>query len=226
LSAPDFRVISIGTLSRHPLWDEPPGVRTPHATTTLIRSGDKAILVDPGLPPQILAARLHERSGLQADAVTDVFLTNFRPAHRAGLGAFEHARWWIGETERETTGQALIEHFEAEQEPEARAVLQREIQLLKRFRAAPDQLAEGVDLFPLPGFTPGLCGLLLTPPQHTILVASDAVPTIEHLQRGQVLAGAWNLDQAHESFREAIEIADWIVPGHDNLVANPARRSF
>ena len=49
----DDRVISIGALSSHELWDEKGSLRTAHATTTLIRSGDRVILVDPGLPSQI-----------------------------------------------------------------------------------------------------------------------------------------------------------------------------
>ena len=222
----DYRVISIGTLSKHPLWNEGGPLRTPYATTTLIRSGDRAILVDPGLPPQIIAARLFERSGLMPAAITDVFLTHFRPAHRAGLGAFEGARWWIGELERETVGRELVLRFESEMDDGLRSMLKDEIALLKRIQPAPDSLAEHVDLFPLPGYTPGTCGLLLPLATATVLIASDAVATAEHMERGQVLAGAYDIKQAQESLREAIEIADWIIPGHDNIVPNLTRRTF
>ncbi|MBI1375587.1 MAG: MBL fold metallo-hydrolase [Phycisphaera sp.] len=222
----DIRIISIGTLSHHPLWGERGAVRTPHATTTLIRSGDRTILVDPGLPPQAVAAHLHERAGLSPGDVTDVFLTNFRPAHRAGIGAFEHARWWISEAERESIGLQLVGRFDAESDEQIRDLLQQEIALLQRFKAAPDQLAERVDLFPLPGYTPGTCGLLIPLAQSTVLIASDAVPTVEHLLHGQVLQGGYDVEQAMESFKEALEIADFIVPGHDNLVPNPTRAPF
>ena len=70
----DYRVISIGALARHELWTGPQPERTAHATTTLIRSEDRLILVDPGLPPQVIGARLGERSGLEPAAITDVFL--------------------------------------------------------------------------------------------------------------------------------------------------------
>ena len=220
----DYRVISIGTLSRHPLWDPPGRPRSAHATTTLIRSGDRTILVDPALPGKILAARLEERSGLTPDRITDVFLTNFRPAHRHGLDAFPSARWWIAEAEREAIGVELLRRFEAEEDEPTRELLRPEIALLQRCEAAPDSLAERVDLFPLPGFTPGTCGLILPLPAATVLIASDAVPTVEHLEVGQALRGAYDVEQATESFREAVEIADWIIPGHDNLVVNPTRR--
>lgn len=230
----DYRVISIGALSRHELWGEQSALRTAHATTTLIRSGGRNIVVDPGLPPQVIAARLKERSGLDPRDITDVFLTCFRPAHRWGLGAFEHAAWHISDQERELVGRRLVERFGQVEDSswraddpdtaELRDALKQEIDLLQRFRAAPDRLAEQVDLFPLPGYTPGTCGLLLLHVNSTALIAGDAVATAEHMTQGKVLQGAYDLDQARESLMEAIEIADVIIPGHDNLMLNPTRR--
>lgn len=220
----DFRIISIGALSRHELWGETAATRTAHATTTLIRSGSRAIIVDPGLPEQILRARLTERCGLHPDAITDVFLTNFRPAHRWGLSAFPQANWLMSEMERETTGRYLIARLEQEQQEEARELIRQDIQQLQRFQAASDRPADQVDLFPLPGFTAGTCGLLLSHLNATTLIAGDAIGTYEHLVQGRVQQGCYDADQGQESLREAIEIADVIVPGHDNLLLNPTRR--
>lgn len=223
----DFRIISIGTLSAHDLWPKPGPARTPHATTTLIRSGDRTILVDPGLPPQILVARLAERSGLTPGDITDVFLTNFRPAHRIGLAGFPDARWWIGEAEREVIGRDLIARFEQEEgDEEVRDLLKAEIAILQKCAAAPDSLADHVDLFPSPGFTPGTCGLLLEHSRMTTIIAGDAVPSLEHLEMGKVLKGCFDLEQAQQSLKEIIEIADQIVPGHDNVCINPLRGPF
>lgn len=224
----DYRIISIGTLSRHPLWARPAPPRTAHATTTLIRSEGKVILVDPSLPEQILGARLTERAGLALDEVTDVFLTSFRPAHRRGVGALERANWWISEAERERVGVTLIEQLQAvgAQDEQTEQMLKQDIALLQRARAAPDTLAAQVDLFPLPGPTPGHAGLLLTLSQATVLIAGDAVPTVEHLEKGQASQDSYDLQAARESLAEVIEIADWIIPGHDNLVPNLTRRPF
>ena len=93
-------ILSIGTLSRNRLWNETKSLRTAHATTTLIRTPKRTILVDPGLPPQAIAMRLNERTGLAPRDVDTVFLTNFRPAHRAGLAAFSHAKVLIHEVEQ------------------------------------------------------------------------------------------------------------------------------
>ncbi|MEM6331956.1 MAG: MBL fold metallo-hydrolase [Planctomycetota bacterium] len=222
---PDLRIISIGALSIHELWDAPLPPRTAHATTTLVVADDRRILVDPALPPEVISARLEERAGLRPSDITDVFLTCFRPAHRMGLPAFDSAKWWVGEVEREAVGTMLVERFQAEPADSDEAeIYRREVALLQRCQAAPDKLAEGVDLFPLPGYTPGTCGLLLPEPTRTILIAGDAVPTVEHLHRGRVLRGAFDAELAMESFKEAIEIADVIVPGHDNVQLNPVSR--
>jgi glyoxylase-like metal-dependent hydrolase (beta-lactamase superfamily II) len=84
----DLRVISIGALASHPLWGEKTAVRTGHGTTTLIRTGNKCIVIDPGLPDQVMVARLAERAGIKPSQVTHVFLTSFNPELRRGIMAF------------------------------------------------------------------------------------------------------------------------------------------
>ena len=101
-----------------------------------------------------------------------------------------------------------------------------EIEMLERIKAAPDSLAKGVDLFPLYGVTPGNAGVLLAMRGTTVLVCGDAVPTQEHLEQGQVLSPCHDLVQARESFAEAIEIADFLVAGRDNMLINQTRRPF
>ncbi|MEO1236826.1 MAG: MBL fold metallo-hydrolase [Planctomycetota bacterium] len=220
----EYRIISIGTLSTHEHWGPTQSARTPHATTTLVRSGERVILVDPGLPGQVVTARLAERAGLRPEDVTDVFLTNFRPAHRAGLEAFGAATWWIAENERERVGRSLLARVDEQEDHAVRRILEAEVALLKRCKAAPDKLAPQVDLFPLPGFSPGNCGLLLAHATSTTVIAGDAAATKEHLERGQVLRGAFDIEAAQESLLEVLEIADVVVPGHDNVVLNPTRR--
>lgn len=236
----DVRIISIGTLAAHPLWGEraQTPVRTGHATTTLIRSGKRTILVDPSLPEQVVAARLGERAGIKPRDVTHVFLTSFKPETTRGIMAFEHATWWISEAEREGVGVPLVRRLqEAAQHEDHEMVemLKHEVALLKKCEPAPDRLAEHVDIFPLPGVTPGTCGVLVSGRAGsgpggrgglTTLICGDAIATVEHLERGMVLHEALDIELAQESFKEAVEIADIIVPGRDNWVLNPVRRGF
>lgn len=214
-------VISIGTLSRNLLWKETEAVRTAHATCSLIRTGKQNILIDPGLPGAVLAARLFERTGLRPEAIDTIFLTNARAAHRAGLDAFPDATILIHELEQEFVLQQFNARLEADEDREEEDVLRAAIDRVKSFKAAPDKVAPQVDLFPLFGYTPGTCGLLVTAATHTLLIAGDGIATADHFLAGQVLPGCFNVEQAKESLTEAIEIADIIVPGHDNVMLSP-----
>jgi glyoxylase-like metal-dependent hydrolase (beta-lactamase superfamily II) len=235
----EYRVVSIGTLACNPLWGEKIPVRTGHATTTLIRARDATILVDPGLPAPALAARLHERAGIRPERVTHVFLTSFHPECRGGLELFDHAEWFIHETEREAIGTRLalqlreLVRVQSEEDEDddpdgvgraLRLRLERDVALLQRCRAAPDRLADRVSLFPLPGVSPGMCGLLLESPRSTTLVTGDAIASEEHLAAGRIVDYALDVPAAKESFREAVEIADALILGRDNVVPNPTRR--
>lgn len=230
----DVRVISIGTLAANSLWGERAPQRTGHSTTTLIRTGsgtkERVILVDPGLPHQALVARLGERANLTPADITDVFLTSFHPETRRALPAFAEAAWWIHPDEREQVGVALAQQAVLLKQrgdgAEMLEALSQEIALLQRCRAAEEALAPHVALFPLPGVSPGCCGLLIEEVRHTTLICGDAVATAEHLDQGSVLPTAMDVDKARASFEEAIEIADLIVPGRDNLTVNRTKRPF
>lgn len=228
----DVRVISIGTLSVHPLWGERTPVRTGHATTTLVRTGGKVILVDPSLPAQVLEARLAERANVKPEQITDVFLTSFRPDVRRSITLFESANWWISESERENVGTAIAMRLKKEAEEEESAskeivdALSQDVAILRRFKAAPESLADHVDLFPMPGVTPGLCGLLLEHPRFTTVICGDGIPTIEHLEQGIILSSAVDVEQGRASMAEAVEVADLLILGRDNLVVNPTKRPF
>lgn len=220
--APRVDIISIGTLSRNRLWNEAEAVRTPHATTALIRAGKRTILVDPGLPAIALAARLHERTGLRPSAIDTVFLTNFRQAHRSGLELFDKAKVLIHEVEQAVERQRLQNLIDdAPEEDEDRKHFQHELKMLEKLMAAPDKLVDGVDLFPLFGYTAGTTGILVTTPATSTLIAGDAVPTLDHFLAGQVLPDAADIKAAQEALAEVYEIADLIVPGHDNWFVNP-----
>ena len=190
----NYRIISIGALSVHELWKTQGQARTPHATTTLVSSEGRNILIDPGLPPQVIAARLSERSGLSPEDITDVFLTCFRPAHRWGITAFPNANWLIAENEREQVGVSLFEMLKKAEDDQTRELIQQDIAVMKKCKPAEDKIAQHVDLFPLPGFTPGGCGLLLSHPNSTTLIAGDAIATSEHLEQGRVLRGAFDVN--------------------------------
>jgi glyoxylase-like metal-dependent hydrolase (beta-lactamase superfamily II) len=215
-------IISIGTLGRNRLWNESAVVRTAHSTTSLIRVGKRNILVDPGLPAAALGARLHERTGLKPEAIDTIFLTNARPAHRGGLAIFTKAKVLIHEIEQQSF-RAQLESL-IDQSPEEdidHAQMEAELKLINSFTPADDKLAQQVDLFPLFGYTAGTCGLLVSTPLTSTLIAGDAVPTLDHFLVGQVLPDSADIKGAQEAMAEVYEIADLVVPGHDNIFVNP-----
>ena len=220
----DWRIVSIGTLPSHPMWSERGETRTGHATTTIIKSGDATLLVDPSLPAVILDARLHERWGIKLSSVTHVFLTSFDPDRRRTLGALTHATWYMHEPEVQSAREAIDDELHrAVDDQEVTKILEHHRDLLVKFDVPDDHLLPSVDLFPLPGYTPGSCGLLLPTASKTILICGDTIATQEHLDKGSVLANCACAETAMESFKECIEIADIIVPGRDNVLLNPIR---
>ncbi len=215
-----FRIISIGTLSRNRFWNETAPKRSAHATCTLIEDDDTRILVDPALPESLLTHFLDERAGLKPEAIDLVFLTTFRPAHRRGLALFGQAAWRMHEAEIAAVRHHLAEMAERTSEDEdadTPRLLEQEQTLLERIEPAEDKLTRRVHLFPSPGVSPGSAGLLLTFPQRTVIVAGDAVATHEYYAAGRVYEQAVDVERAARSFADILEIADEIVPGHDNV---------
>jgi len=197
-------VLAIGSPAQNVYWNETAPVRHAYATATLVRSGEMILVVDPGWPADVLRAALYYRAGLEPAAVTHVFLTHFDAAHFAGIGLFADAAWSMYEEE--------IRWAKADA-PAGDAGRQ----VLKRITAAPESFAPGVDLFPTFGHTPGHASVLVYTALESLIVAGDAVPTRDHFEHGDLGGEPWDLQKAKESFQDVLEIADLIVPGHDNL---------
>lgn len=216
-------IVSIGALSRNRFWGENEARRAAHATTTLIRDGKTTLLIDPGLPGPLLAQRLDERCGLKPEQVDAVFLTSFRPVHRRSLELFDRAAWMMNEREIEAMNGHLKDLQTASQgggdpvDADLQGLLDQERTLLGRIRPAPDKLMPRVHLFPCPGATPGSAGLLIEEGPRTTIIAGDAVVSRDYFEAGRVFEQVFDLAAAQESLRDIIEVADLIVPGHDNL---------
>jgi len=212
-------VVSIGCLSRNRFWSEPEPVRPAHATTVVLRERNQCILVDPSTPGELLAGRLAERTGLRPSDVDCVFLTSFTPVHRRGLELFDKADWLMGPVEI----QAIRGHLSGLVEASERSASQPdelitdELRLLTRMKPASDKLTSSIHLFPTPGPTPGHASLLLATPTLTSIVAGDAIVTRDYYEHGRVFENCQNVDQARESLAELAELADQVIPGHDNL---------
>ena len=198
-------VLAIGTLAENRFWNETGPAREEFSTVTLVRSGKTVLVVDPGWPQEVLQAVLYYRAGLKPEAVTDVFVTHVDPAHLRGLGLFSKARWLA----------YAEEILYAKTELVADSALGPVIRKLVK---APDKIAPGIDIFPTPGHSPGHTSLMVYTALETTFVAGDAVLTRDHLEHGDLGSTLYDRDKAEDSFREVLEIGDFVVPGHDNIV--------
>lgn len=216
----DYSIISIGTLACNPLWGEGDAVRSAHATTTLVTSGEERILIDPSLPAAALDARLYERSGLRLKDITKVFLTSFRACHRMALPVMDDVPWFLHDDEKAYVDaylRDLIKHSAGEVSADDRQRLGDELDLLHRCKSAPTQLARDVQIFPSPGATPGCCAVLLTPVVGTVVVAGEAIISRIYLEQGRVSDESADATVAQQSMQDILEVADFIVPGYDNV---------
>ena len=169
-------------------------------------------------------AKLYERWGLRLANVTDVFLTSFDADRTRTLDGLAHAKWYMHEPEIERAKQDACESLQhVERDDELEEFLEGQLKKLDIFQVPDDHFMSGVDLFPLHGHTLGTCGLLLPTPKRTIVIAGDAIPTREHLERLTVLPSTTDIESAQDSMKECVEIADIIVPGRDNILLNPLR---
>jgi glyoxylase-like metal-dependent hydrolase (beta-lactamase superfamily II) len=202
-------VLTIGHLSRNKFWGESDdrAYRAPRCTTTLIRAGQRTIIVDPGCPSDEMIAVLDQRAGLTAAAIDTVFLTHFHGDHRVGIGAFPHARWQMAAQEI-----ALWDAELAADSPD-RAVL-------ARIEPATDVLAPGLALLQTSGHTLGHTSLVFSSDGLRVVVAGDAVMTRDFFLACDYYFNTVDATAAVQSLNAIAALAEVVVPGHDNVFLN------
>ena len=221
----DYKIISIGSMACNIIWGEKSRVRTQHATITLVETDERRFLIDPSLPTEILEIKLHERTGKGLDQITDVFCTTLHPTARRGIEGLVDANWWCSELELTNVLSQANELSESsdEHDYETADCIEKELSLLRKFRPAPDKFTDNIGIYPLPGYSDGCTGLLLTPPANTILITGPAVPTLEHLYKGMIWEDCIDRDTAKQSLLDIIDVADIVIPGFDNIGIQSSR---
>jgi glyoxylase-like metal-dependent hydrolase (beta-lactamase superfamily II) len=204
-------VLVIGHLSRNKFWGESDdqAYREPLCTSTLIRTAEQNIVVDPACGPPEMARLLDRRAGLELGDIGTVFLTHFHGDHRAGVDAFQAAELCIGAEEKRIWEQLLPDHG-----PDR--------DLLERARPVEGSLAPGIELVPTPGHTLGHVSLLLRNAGLNVVIAGDAAMTRDFFFARDWYFNTVDPEQAVRSLDAIARIADIVVPGHDNqFVARP-----
>ncbi len=192
-------VITVGNLSRNRYWGEPDNaaVRSVLCTSTLIVGDGFALLVDPSMQDAAAMAReLDRRAGKKPDSITACFVTHEHGDHWAGLESFSKAKWLAA--------------------PGVADMLNRTAQLSKQIESVESRLLDAVDIIATPGHTAHHHALRFDCEGRSIVTAGDAVATLDFFRDRHGFYNSVDFDQAKRSMDKLAEIADIIVPGHDN----------
>ena len=196
-------VITIGNLARNRYWSESDdkAVRSTVCTCTVVQGDGFRLIVDPSLSnADEMFRELDRRTGLKPRDITAAFVTHEHGDHWFGLAHFSEARWFAA--------------------PAVAAALNKTGKLPKQVEPVTGQLFDTVDILPTPGHTLSHHSLRFTCDGKAVVIAGDAVMTRNHWRERQGHHNSADLAQAVRSIEQLSELADIVVPGHDNYFLN------
>jgi glyoxylase-like metal-dependent hydrolase (beta-lactamase superfamily II) len=191
-----------------------------------LRSADQTMLFDAGVHSQrrALRERLLEL-GLQPEDIQLVFLSHLHWDHALNFDFFPSARFVVNAKELESAGRTPVRDRAT---PPYLARLLTESAVVTSVTGG--TLLPGISLLPTPGHTEGHTSLLVETAAGHVVLAGDAFPRRDVLESGVPDPIFWDPRVAGESLRLALDVADVIVPGHDEpffrTTGGPAGRRF
>ena len=192
-------IVTVGNLSRNRYWGESEdrAVRAPLCTSTLIQVGSHRLLVDPPIADmQRMAAELDRRTGLKTADIDAVFVTHQHGDHHAGLACFPSAEWYAA--------------------PTVADIVNATGRYAKSLRPVTGRLFDLIDMIPTPGHTAGHHSLRFDCDGLSVVIAGDAVMTRDFWAERRGFFNSADPAQASRTMESLAQIADAIVPGHDN----------
>jgi glyoxylase-like metal-dependent hydrolase (beta-lactamase superfamily II) len=196
-------IITIGNLSRNIYWGESDdrASRSTICTCSVISVGDLHIIVDPSLADDTdMKTELKRRTGLIPDNIDVVFITHQHGDHIAGLKHFQKSNWLAGS--------------------EVASGLNKSVQLPKKIERAESSIFGAIDVIPTPGHNPDHQSLRFDYRDLSIVIAGDSVATRDFWNDKRMYYNVMNLAESKRTMENIDEIADIIVPGHDNYFFN------
>lgn len=178
-------ILAVGNLER----DDDGNILQAHSTSTLIRSGDRLIVVDTSsryLRPALKNS--FRELGVFMKDVDTVILTHSHSDHIENLDLFPNAKVYL--------------HAGGEEVPFKHETVTEDI-----------EIAEGVKLVHTPGHTPDSMSVFVKADRN-YAVAGDAVPLEDNIRKKVPPRLNYDPDLAMQSIKSIVRFADVIVPGH------------
>ena len=216
-----WRVLTIGHLSRNKYWGESDTAQyhSVVATTVLVQADGINILVDPTLPIKQTEELLRLHSGLGREDIDIVFATHYHGDHRVDAADYMNAKLYM-------SAASLVDAHAAIKEVEQGRGIPAFVAGLEDFSPAPEALAPGVWLYPLPGHTDGNTGLMLDAQEGKVLIAGDTIMGEEYFCAGE---GYWfntSAEKTRASITLSAKDADLVIPGHGDWFLTKGRGNF
>lgn len=178
-------ILAVGNLER----DDDGNILQAHSTSTLIRSGDRLIVVDTSSKYLRPALKNSFRElGVFMKDVDTVILTHSHSDHIENLDLFPNAKVYL--------------HAGGEEVPFKHETVTEDI-----------EIAEGVKLVHTPGHTPDSMSVFVKADRN-YAVAGDAVPLEDNIRKKVPPRLNCDPDLAMQSIKSIVRFADVIVPGH------------
>lgn len=192
-------ILTIGNISRNRYWGErdEQAYRSAICTCTLITGQGFRLLVDPSLQEEErMAAELDRRAGCKLADIDAVFLTHEHGDHHFGLKHFPEARWLAA--------------------PPVAELLNRSGQYEKQIEAEAGPLYGVIEVLPTPGHCLSHHSLRFDCDGLSVVIAADAAMTRDFWNDRRGYFNSADFALAARSIEELAQIADVVVPGHDN----------
>jgi glyoxylase-like metal-dependent hydrolase (beta-lactamase superfamily II) len=93
---------------------------------------------------------------------------------------------------------------------------QTDRELAAKIRPAGTELIQGVEVIGLPGHTPGTAAIVFDSADGRVAVCGDAVMTRDFFRARRGYYNSADFEMAGASISKLADLADIIVPGHDN----------
>ncbi len=171
------------------------GARRVAGTVVLIQGNNVTIVSDPGMiTDRTLIVEALKKEGVFPEDVTHVFISHHHPDHTVNIALFPNAE--LVDFWGRYKGDLWQDHKDGY------------------------EIAPGMKVLRTPGHTEEDASLVVETNQGAYVLThlwsfADITPGEDPL--------AWNQEKLDENRKKILEIADWIIPGHGNLVKNPRK---